>query len=87
MREKAENVQRKTLKELQKAGELSLRTTLKDYKKSGCLEGKYKEMRAGSGLLNKTVQMLQFSDHDKVKESLSDTLRIMYLKITVDKVR
>ena len=31
MREKAENVQRKTLKDLQKAGELL--PTLKDYKK------------------------------------------------------
>ena len=42
MSEKAANVQRESLKDLQKVGELSLTTTLKITGKSGCLEGKYK---------------------------------------------
>ena len=55
MSEEAEKVQRKTLKDLQIAGELLIRTTLKDYKKVWLLVMKHKEMRAGSGLLNRTV--------------------------------
>ena len=43
MSEKAENVQRKTLKDLQKAGELLIRTTLKMTGQSGCLEGNRKK--------------------------------------------
>jgi len=40
MSEKSENVQRKTLVDLQKAGELLLKTTLKDYRKVWPLGGK-----------------------------------------------
>ena len=44
MSEKAENVQRKTLKDLQKAGELLITlSTLKITGKSGCLEGNRKK--------------------------------------------
>ena len=54
--EKAASFQRSTLKDIQKAGEPLLKTTLKVVtSKSGCLEVKYKEMRGGSGLLQSTV--------------------------------
>ena len=42
MSEKAENVQRKTLTDLQKAGELLIRTTVR---KCGCFGRKQEEMR------------------------------------------
>ena len=47
MSEKAENVQRKTLKDLQKAGELLIRTTLKK-------TGQSERNEAGSGVCNET---------------------------------
>lgn len=53
MSEKVANIQRKTLKNLQKAGELLLKTTLRITRKS--FQAKYKEMRGLSRLLHSFV--------------------------------
>ena len=50
MSEKAENVQRKTVKDLQKAGELFLNIALRYYMKVWLLRRKRKEMRNVSRL-------------------------------------
>jgi len=52
MSKKAADVQRKTFR---KPGELLFKTTFKITRKSACLEGKYEEMRAGPGVLYRTV--------------------------------
>lgn len=57
MIEKAANVQRKTLIDLQKAWMTITQDYFKNRRKSGCLEIKYTKMKCGSRLLHITVKI------------------------------